>query len=167
MTEIEPADEAKSWLRKTYQRNDELYRQESETRRQRLGFDAKGQLVWQEGIHLTGADARIISYQLYRRDDAGNAVFIRSVGNGYYATTPTEEFLTYDDKPNPYRTTGDITSLESTNVNNVLSRKVVEEAGRVTVYRYEYEYRPDGYPSRVRTYGNGELLSTKEFVYNQ
>lgn len=165
-TKYETTNETKSWILKSAEANPSVYSLKPGTTRTRQGFGAAGALVWEEEIYLQAADAIITSYKLYRRDTAGNAVFIRSVGDGY-SVFPTEEFLTYDDKLNPYRTTGDIMSLESTNVNNILSRKIVDQKGQVTTYRYEYEYRPDGYPSQMKTYRNGGLLSTNEFGYNQ
>ncbi|MPR32620.1 hypothetical protein [Salmonirosea aquatica] len=161
-TLYESTDEDFSWGLKSFQR---YYsnNQNSPIERTRLGFDAKGQLVWEEGIYLDAASSRITSYKLYKRDANGNATFTRYV-NGNYPIT--EHKMTYDDKPNPYRTTGDILLPEVTNSNNILTQQIIEN-GVITTFRYEYEYRPNGYPSRVQTYKNEELISTREFQYNQ
>lgn len=164
-TLYESTNETLSWGMKTFER---YYsnNQDSPTLRTRLGFDPKGQLVWEEGVYLHGVSSTTLSYKLYRRDLAGNAIFIRSVGEGY-TTYPTEQVLTYDDKPNPYRTTGDILHPEATNPNNILTQQTVEKGIVVSTFRYAYEYRPDGYPRLAKTYKNGDLLSTREFKYNQ
>ncbi len=161
-TKYEPTDETKSWILKSEEANPSVFSLKPGTTRIRQGFGMTGALVWEEEIYLNAADATITAYKLFRRDVEGNAVFVRSVDK--YQVS--EETISYDDKPNPYYLTGDIVSLEATNRNNILTRRAIEN-GRATTRRYEYEYRPDGYPSRVKSYRNGELDSTMEFVYNQ
>ena len=165
-TQYEPTNETKSWVLKSYNRDDQYNGDNSPTLRTRLGFDSKGQLVWEEGIYLNAASSGITSYKLYKRDANGNATFTRFVTG----TPITEEKINYDDKPNPYRTTGDILLPEATNPNNILTQQITETSvtGKyITTYRYEYEYRPDGYPRLSKTYKDEKLSSIREFKYNQ
>ena len=84
--------------------------------------------------------------------------------------------FTYDNKPNPFRTTGDSQPIDFsalfgvsavTNLNNALTQSSVNSQGGRDKWRYVYEYRPDGYPYRMLSYRNEELSGTVEFVYNQ
>ncbi|AQG80426.1 hypothetical protein AWR27_14495 [Spirosoma montaniterrae] len=138
--------------------------------RARLGFNQHGVLVWEEIIDEKG---KISQYALYRPDEMGNIGFSRtgSLSNQW------ETFkFTYDNKPNPFKTTGDalpgnFSSLHgisvATNLNNALTQLYINSQGGRIEWHYVYEYRPDGYPRRMLSYRDKELDGTIEFVYNQ
>lgn len=145
--------------------------QEPETKRLKLGFDNSGNLVQEEELYRNGVDEILRASKIYKRDQIGNISFSRPGGSNFWGV----EFFTYDNKPNPFRTTGDITLLQDlageisnvTNFNNVLRQTILKKEGPTENILYEYEYRPDGYPSKVKAYRSGELQYTREFVYNQ
>ncbi|WP_461041714.1 hypothetical protein [Spirosoma harenae] len=146
-----------------------VYKFELGLTRSRLGFSPSGLLVWEEVID---ANDKLSQYTLYRPDQRGNILFSRtgSLGNHWQ----TLQF-TYDDKPNPFRTTGDPQLVDFgelhgisvvTNTNNALTQSLLNAQGGRVVWRYTYEYRTDGYPSRMTAYRNEELDGIYEFVYN-
>ncbi|GAB4034141.1 hypothetical protein [Spirosoma gilvum] len=135
----------------------------------RLGFSPAGTLIWEEKLDTKGA---VNQYTLYHRNESGN-VALRRTGllNNRWETLRYR----YDNNPNPFRTTGDIQSLDFgdlsgfdlTAINNATSvSSVNSEKGNIQ-WRYTYEYRPDGYPSRATIYRDERMTSTIEFIYNQ
>ncbi|GAB4016135.1 hypothetical protein GCM10028808_43620 [Spirosoma migulaei] len=134
-----------------------------------LGFNSEGMYIWSGIIDNQGKrqDNRI-----YRRNEKSNALWDR-IGTtaGYW----TVDYFTYDTHPNPFRTTGDsemidmndMLSVNSINSNNVITRQTINEQGGRDDWRYEYQYRPDGYPSQLKAYRHGMLTTTLEYTYNQ
>ena len=135
----------------------------------RLGFNPTGALIWEEQKNDQG---KLSQYILYRRNEVDNVVLRRT---GYLSNRWEAYQFTYDNKPNPFRTTGDLQSLalgqlagvDITNPNNVLNQSFTNSEGGQDKWRYSYEYRPDGYPYRMLAYHNEALTSTIEFSYNQ
>ena len=157
-----------SWVKRNSQTDFALYSFELGSSVSRLGFSSSGALIWEEKLNEQG---KAESYSLYRRNEVGNIVFHR---NGSLMNRWTADYYTYDDKPNPSRTTGDIQSMsingyafETTNTNNVLMWRSINSSGGQDLWRCEYTYRPDGYPSQVKQYRNNAPASIIEFTYNQ
>lgn len=149
-----------------------VYKSELGLTRSRLGFNPKGILVWEETIDEKDKTSQ---YTLYRPNELGNIVFSRtgSLFNNWQALQ-----FTFDNKPNPFRTTGDPYPRPvnlgdmygisvTTNANNALTQSSTNSQGGRDNWRYTYEYRPDGYPYRMLSYRNEELTGTTEFIYNQ
>lgn len=157
-----------SWVKKISQTSFALYSFELGNALSRLGFSPSGALIWEEQLNERG---KVASYSLYRRNETGNITFQRT---GSLSNQWTTDYFTYDDKPNPSRTTGDSQTagiagygLETSNTNNVLTRRSINSSGGQDVWHYEYTYRPDGYPSQVKEYRNNDPAGTIEFIYNQ
>lgn len=138
-----------------------------------LWFDASGRLVWVESQvvllepHQNGPSVyKLQEYRLYTRDVTGNVVRYKYRDNRSLYRTETESVYEYDDKHNPYYTTGDIVELQALSPANVILVQNQTKAGLVPAARYQYTYRPDGYPSKVTFSRNGQPI-TQEFVYNQ
>lgn len=147
-----------------------LYKFELGLTRSRLGFNPKGVLIWEETIDEKGTPSQ---YTLYRPNELGNIVFSRT---GSLLNNWQSMRFTFDDKPNPWKTTGDshpqtIGDLYGAGItnsnNNVLTQSYMNSAGGRDNWRYTYEYRPDGYPYRMLSYRNEEFTGTIEFIYNQ
>lgn len=129
-----------------------------------FGFSPAGALIWQERVDKRG---RVKSYTLYQRNELGNITLSKS---NYHDRDliPSEQYFTYDNHPNPYRTTGDFQTndffdFDASNTNNVLTQGDADNPE----WRYEYQYRSDGYPSSVKGYRSGELALTVEYIYNR
>ncbi len=127
----------------------------------RLGFDSLGQLVWIEQPNPHGLSG---DYTSYIRDQQGNAIQIKFV----WLVQTDQNFTTlyqYDQRKNPYHTTGDLTDDRAINPNNILLEESSSGNGWKT--SYSYQYRSDGYPSKV-SYPVPLLgVVTLEFVYNK
>ena len=72
----------------------------------------------------------------------------------------------YDDAPNPYYTTGDVVDLRASSPANVVLEQTQTATGPGPATRYQYTYRPDGYPATVSFSRNG-LPVTQTFMYNR
>lgn len=149
-----------------------FYIQKPGTTSSRLSFGTDGHLAKQDVLYRNGIDETISSSRIFKRNEKGNLEFIHNLSINYESV----EYYTYDDKPNPFRTTGDINLLKDLipselagvfNINNVMSMEIVSKEGVQYALYYVYEYRPDGYPSVMKVYNRGELISTREFKYNQ
>ncbi|MVM35728.1 hypothetical protein GO755_37280 [Spirosoma sp. HMF4905] len=134
-----------------------------------LGFSPTGAYIWSGTIDDQGKRTDGITY---RRNEVGNILWARSVAPlDYWAV----DYFAYDMKPNPFRTTGDsemvdmsdLLSFNTTNPNNVVTRQTINQPGAVDSWRYEYTYRPDGYPSQMKSYRGGDFINTVEYTYNQ
>ncbi len=137
----------------------------------RLSFGTDGQLVREDVLSSNGENAGVVSSRIFKRNETGNIAFIHLKS----AKEERVEYYTYDDKPNPYRTTGDVMLLKDlipgemagvSNINNVLIAEVFSKNGNSALH-YVYEYRPDGYPFVMRSFYQGELTNTREFVYSR
>ncbi|GAA4405808.1 hypothetical protein GCM10023187_24590 [Nibrella viscosa] len=129
-------------------------------------YDSGGSIV---RSNVYGLDDGLWSYNTYAYDARGNVTTER-----YYSTqegaiklisTTTYE---YDNKPNPFATTGRNYIIMDRNLNNITRKRYVREfdvpgVPRTTEERWTYTYRADGYPGNV-TYQDG---SREEFVYNR
>lgn len=166
-----PADSL-SRIERNAQTEFAVYKFELGLTRSRLGFNPKGILVWEETIDEKDKTSQ---YTLYRPNELGNIVFSRtgSLFNKWQALR-----FTFDNKPNPFRTTGDpypqpvnlgdLYGISVTaNANNALTQSSINSQGGRDNWRYTYDYRPDGYPYRMLSYRNEELAGTTEFIYNQ
>ncbi|SFF20249.1 hypothetical protein [Spirosoma endophyticum] len=127
----------------------------------RFGFNSSGQLVWIEQPNPHGLSG---DYTLYVRDQQGNAIktkYVRLVQTDQNSTT----IYHFDQRKNPYYTTGDPTDDRATNTNNIVLEESSFGSGLKT--SYNYEYRPDGYPSKVNytTASQGPII--QEFIYNK
>lgn len=164
-----PKSDSIAWTQKTTVAELMDRYQKAGTTEARLGFSPKGELIWEEKSDEQG---QLNQYTLYRRSQAGNVVF-RRTGSAFKRWANFH--FAYDNKPNPFLLTGDLQSIdlgdlngmETFNKNNVLTQSSVNSDGGRDQWRYEYEYRPDGYPNRLTTFRNDRLTSTVEFVYNQ
>jgi len=163
------------------QRTDEVdyggYGMKVGTTLSRLGFGISGNLVRRDVLYRNGADETTTYSRIFKRDEVGNIVFIYSKS----ATQESLENFTYDDKPNPLQTTGDVMRLKDlagevtylpytnniSNANNVMSERIEVRDNYIEEIFHLYEYRSDGYPSGMKSFRRGELISTKEFKYNQ
>lgn len=133
-----------------------------------LGFSPNGALVWEE---KTDEQGQLSQYTLYRRNQANNVVLRRS---GYAFNRWDSHRFTHDDKPNPFRTTGDLQPLDlgelggidMMSANNVLEYRFTSSMGGRETWRYTYDYRPDGYPQKVTVFRSGRQSGTYEFGYN-
>lgn len=135
----------------------------------RLGFDPDGLLIWDEKTDQKGT---LSQYTLYRRDDSDH-VTLRRTGllNNRWETVR----YSYDQNPNPFRTTGDVqpldfgdlNGLDLSTANNTATAYSTNSEGARIRWQYDYTYRSDGYPSRVAIYRDERQVSTVEFVYNQ
>lgn len=163
------------------QRTDEVdwggYGLKTGTTLSRLGFGISGNLVRRDVLYRNGADETVTYSRIFKRDEAGNIAFI-------YSKSETQESLenfTYDNNPNPIRTTGDVMRLKDlagevtyspytnniSNANNIMSERIEVKDNYIEEIFHIYEYRPDGYPSGMKSYRHGELISTRAFKYNQ
>ena len=142
------------------------------TTRSRLSFGTDGRLIRQDALHRHGVTENIVWSRIFKWDEKGNIDFIHEVSSTY----PGVYYYTYDDKPNPFRTTGDITLLKdllpgewtgALHVNNVRRREIHSKERVQETLEYRYEYRPDGYPTTMKVYQRGELISTRAFKYNE
>lgn len=165
-----PTTDSLSGLERKTQTEFAVYKSELGLVRSQLRFSSKGVLIWEEIIDEKDKTSQ---YTLYRPNELGNIVFSR-VGALFNRWVTTR--FTYDDKPNPFRTTGDPQPVEFssfrgisaiTNLNNALTQSSINSQGGRDEWRYVYEYRSDGYPYRMLSYRNEELTGTIEFVYNQ
>ncbi|GAB2774370.1 hypothetical protein GCM10027275_16750 [Rhabdobacter roseus] len=138
----------------------------------RLSFGTDGRLARQDVLYRHGVDETITSSSIFKWNEKGNTDFIHNVS----FNNSNVSYYTYDDKPNPFRISGDITLFKNllpsgwagiSSANNVVSMEVVSIAGVHEKLDYRYEYRPDGYPTTMKVYRNGELISTRTFKYNE
>ncbi|WP_428659428.1 hypothetical protein [Runella sp.] len=132
----------------------------------RLGFNAAGALIWEEKNNQWD---RLAEYTLYRRDQIGNVILQRY---GALSRKWKNQYFTYDTKPNPFRTTGDfllpeVVDFDATNINNMVTQRVIDSESRRDSITYTYSYRSDGYPDEVKLYRAGQLVGTIGFSYNQ
>ena len=157
------AADSLSWIVMTYKVDLSPYKNQIGTRQSNLGYGPDGALVWQMWNNGT-------EYELFRRESTGNITLHRyGATNGSWSASA----LTYDNHPNPFRTTGDfqtrdVFDFDASNTNNPLTMDLTNYlATMVDRWRYAYDYRPDGYPNKVTLYRNGEVERTIEFTYNQ
>ena len=133
-----------------------------------LGFNPSGEFVWQEDADEQGYTNEFLRYQ---RNKMGN-ILIRHTQ--YSADQWSKEHFVYDNKPNPFRLTGDFGLLDVrefegtsvTNPNNIVNLLFSTKESQET-WHYDYTYRTDGYPSRMKMYRKGELEGTFDYIYNQ
>lgn len=134
-----------------------------------MGFSPAGAYIWSGTSTDQGKRTDGITY---RRDETGNILWARTVVPlSYWAV----DYFTYDTHPNPFRTTGDTElvdmgeslSFNATNANNVVSRQMINQPGAGDSWRYEYTYRPDGYPAQMKSYRGNDFINTIEYTYNQ
>ncbi len=132
-----------------------------------LGFSASGALVWEE---KTNEQGQLSEYTLYRRNESNNVVLRRK---GFQFNRWETHQFTYDDKPNPFRTTGDSQSLDLgelsgidvMNPNNVATQSFASSQGGREIWHYAYEYRTDGYPAQVTVYRGNRQAGSYGFMY--
>ena len=141
------------------------------------GLDKNGRSLWMEinnySVNVTPklqVKKAGTSY-LYQRDDTGN--ILRSIST-YLGVNPyalTTDFV-YDTNHNPYSTLN-WSPGEEPNQSNVIKSIAIDEKMKTTT-TYTYDYRPDGYPSRVVSKiisetpgGTSESSTTNLFVYNK
>ncbi|WP_031530157.1 hypothetical protein [Dyadobacter crusticola] len=126
-----------------------------------LGFDKNGRLVWEGG---TQDKTHYYSYTAIERADNGNIVKIK---NRYYSDykSGNQTVYTYDDKKNPYYTTGDPADWSNLNINNVIASKFTNNQKYSQTATFEYTYRPDGYPQYQVDPATKKVIM--EFIYNK
>ncbi|WP_439559547.1 hypothetical protein [Dyadobacter sp.] len=126
-----------------------------------LGFDKKGRQVW-EG--RTQDKSHYFSYTVIERADNGNIV---SIKNRYYTDykSGNQTVYTYDDKKNPYYTTGDPADWSNLNINNVIAARFTNNQKNSQTSTFEYTYRHDGYPQYQIDPVSKKVLM--EFIYNK
>lgn len=138
------------------------------TRSYGLGFSPLGALIWEQEVDAQG---KVSNYTLWKRNELGNVVFQR-YGSWFHRWQVTH--FTYDNKRNPFSTTGDLSQfgdnliINMGNINNIVTLTSTGGQGYgKDSWRYEYDYRPDGYPSRMKVYRFERLDATVDFEYNQ
>lgn len=149
-----------------------------------LGFDASGRLVWGEDKQSFSRsnDNMLLSvpqpatYQLYVRNSIGNAILVKYRNNRDHGSGEQTVSYHYDDKRNPYYTTGDVLNQWASNPANIITEQsLTGKAPAKTTTSYQYVYRSDGYPSSVTYTSRREEAGTQsnqppvtlEFIYNQ
>ncbi len=136
-----------------------------------LGFSPTGTLISEERRDEQG---KMAVSTVYRRNEVGNVLWLRTRTSSSYWDWDIHYF-TYDTNPNPYRTTGDsqlvsmsdLLATNTSNINNVITHQANNSEGGGDGWRYAYDYRPDGYPYRMKAYRSGILTRTLEYSYNQ
>ncbi|MBC8154128.1 MAG: hypothetical protein H7Z72_14590 [Bacteroidetes bacterium] len=149
-----------------------------------LGFDPSGRLVWGEDkrsfsrseVGMLPSVPQPFTYQVYVRNSVGNAILIKYRNNGDHSSGEQTISYQYDDKRNPYYTTGDVLNQRASNPANVITEQsLTGKAPAKTTTNYQYVYRSDGYPSSVTYTSRREEAGTQsnqppatlEFIYNQ
>jgi hypothetical protein len=164
-----PVDKGLAGLTKTINTIFTEWSQQADITQSHLGFSPSGAYIWSGTIDDQGKRTDGITY---RRSEVGNILWARSIAPlDYWAV----DYFTYDTKPNPFRTTGDseminmgeLLSFNSTNTNNVVTRQTLNQPGATDSWRYEYTYRPDGYPSQMKSYRGADFINTIAYTYNQ
>lgn len=162
-----PIDKGIAGLTKTTNTIFTEWSQQAGIAQSQLGFSPSGAYIWSGTIDNQG---KRTDGTTYRRNDAGNILWARSIAPlDYWAV----DYFTYDTHPNPFRTTGDsemmgdLQSFNTTNVNNVVTRTTINQPGAGDAWRYEYTYRADGYPTQMKSYRGTEFINTIEYTYTQ
>ena len=115
-------------------------------------FDNKGYVIRQEGYNLSPSNRYVASY---KRDLNNN---ISEVTHTFISGSSFKMMYKYDDHPNPFFETGiglfnDAISNFSLSPNNVVEEVrfgVDDYKGYINRVTTEYEYLPNGYPSKVK-----------------